>query len=807
MMLLNYLKTALRNLKRNALFSSVAILGLAVGMAACLLILNYVSFEKSYDRFHKDSERIYRLRYERTSEEGQKVQFASCCPPAADVIRGAYPEVEIIARIYRHRAVVTRKDQNIKFMEERMYFAEPDFFKIFDFAFIEGDPLDGIRTANNAFISRSTALKYFGDEDPVGKTFMVDGKVDYTVVGIFEDVPPNSHLKFDFLLSYQNLISIRSPEVLQSWGYTGFFTYLRLKPGADPAAFEKKMPSLVESHAGELMTYYKVLIELRMQPLRDIHLTSHFMQEYEINGNRASVNVLLIVAVFIILMAWINYINLSTSRSLTRAKEVGLRKVVGASRFQLIAQFLLETFLIYVLALSLALVLISMFFPFFNRITGTPAVESLWKMSWFWLSLLAMSLAGILLSGAYPVVAVSAFKPVVVLRGKLGDKPKGMNLRKALVVFQFVIALVLITATFSIYRQIVYMKNQDLGFDMERIIVVDTPRIRDESFRESVVSFKEELLRQSQIKKLCVVTEVPGRQIIWDNGGIKRAGEDMSKGKNYQIVGVDYDFVDVFDLDILQGRNFSKDFPADKDALLLNETAVKWMGFDSSEEAIGGTVDYWGEFYPIIGVLADYHQQSLKESFEPHIYRLYPYGRPPWGLFAIKTGAQNIKETIQLVEQHYEAFFPGNPFQFFFLDDYFDQQYKSDELFGKVIGIFSFLAVLVTCLGIFGMSSFMAIQRTREIGIRKVLGATMGSILKLLMKEFLVLISVSLIIAWPLAFWGIQQWLNTFAYRVSWNFLLFLMPLIIVLAITTVTISSNIFKAALANPVDSIKHE
>jgi putative ABC transport system permease protein len=304
-----------------------------------------------------------------------------------------------------------------------------------------------------------------------------------------------------------------------------------------------------------------------------------------------------------------------------------------------------------------------------------------------------------------------------------------------------------------------------------------------------------------------VVTEVPGRQIIWDNGGIKRAGEDMSKGKNYQIVGVDYDFVEVFDLDILHGRNFSKDFPADKDALLLNETAVKWMGFNSSEEAIGEAVDYWGEIYPIIGVLADYHQQSLKESFEPHIYRLYPYGRPPWGLFAIKIGAQNIKETIQLVEQHYEAFFPGNPFEFFFLDDYFNQQYKSDELFGKVIGIFSFLAVLVTCLGIFGMSSFMAIQRTREIGIRKVLGATTRSILKLLMKEFLVLISVSLIIAWPLAFWGIQQWLNAFAYRMSWNFLLFLMPLVIVVVITTLTIGSNIFKAALANPVDSIKHE
>jgi len=513
MMILNYLKTGLSNLRRTALFSSIAILGLAVGMAACLLILHYVNFEKSYDQYHKDSERIYRLRYERTTEEGQKVQFASCCPPAVDVIRGAYPEVEEIGRIFRCRAVVSRQDKNMHFTEERMYFAEPDFFKIFDIAFIKGDPLNGIRSANNAFISRSTAIKYFGDEDPMGKALSVDGKVDYAVAGIFEDVPPNSHLKLDILLSYQNLIALYPPEVRQSWGYTGYFTYLKLKPGADPAAFEKKMPDLVRTHAADLMDFYKVLIELKMQPLTDIHLTSHFMQEYEINGSRSSVNILLIVAVFIIFMAWINYVNLSTSRSLTRAREVGLRKVVGASRFQLITQFFYETFVIYALAVLLALLLISIFLPYFSRITGTPVGDSLWKTSWFWLSLLVLFLAGIFLSGAYPVAALSAFRPAAVLRGDLGNKPKGINLRKALVVFQFVIALVLITATFSVYRQIVYMKNQDLGFDIEQTMVVRIPRVKDASFKESVLSFKEELLKQSQIKKLCVVTEVPGRQI------------------------------------------------------------------------------------------------------------------------------------------------------------------------------------------------------------------------------------------------------------------------------------------------------
>jgi putative ABC transport system permease protein len=368
-------------------------------------------------------------------------------------------------------------------------------------------------------------------------------------------------------------------------------------------------------------------------------------------------------------------------------------------------------------------------------------------------------------------------------------------------------ALVLITSTFAIYNQIGFMKNQKLGFDIEQVLVINTPRVRYEAFKASFPTFKEELLKQSQIQKVCVVTEVPGRQIIWDNGGIHKAGEDKSQGKNYQIVGVDYDFIDVFDLEILLGRNFSKEFPADKNALLLNETAVAWMGFNSIKEAIGREVDYWGEIYPIIGVLENYHQQSLKEDFEPHIYRLFPYGRPPWGRFAVKLSTQNIKESVQLVKQNYESFFPGNPFEFFFLDDYFNEQYKSEELLGRVIGLFSLLAVFVTCLGIFGMSAFMAIQRTKEIGIRKVLGATTGSILQLLMKEFLVLIGFSLLIAWPIAYWGIQEWLNTFAYRMPWNGFLFVMPLFIVFAVTALTVCANILKAALTNPADSIKHE
>ncbi len=805
-MIANYSKTALRNMRRTRVFTFVNIMGLAVGMAACLLILNYVRFERSFDRFYKDSDRIYRLRYERTSEEGTSVRFASCCPPAAEFIRDAYPEVEKIARIYHARGVVAIRNRDVKFTEERMYYAEPDFFDIFNIPFLAGDPVDGILEPNRAFLSISTARKYFGNEDPMGQTFTVDGKFDFTVAGIFADIPRNSHLKFDILLSFRNIISLRGPEVMGSWGYTGFFTYLRLKPGADPDSFEKKLVSLVEDRCSEMMRTYKVLVELKMQPLQDIHLTSHFLQEYEVNGHRGTVDFLTIVAVFIIIMAWVNYVNLSTARALTRAREVGLRKVVGASRRNLIAQFFFEISLVNFIAVVLALLLLKAALPSFLQLTGA-ADAGLWSAPWFWTVVVIMYVAGILLSGLYPVAAMSAFQPSAVLRGRLGNTPKGVNLRKVLLVFQFVIALGLVSGAFTVYRQLDYLKSRDLGFDLERIMVVKAPRIKDEAFREKYRVFKEELLKNPNIMKMCVATEVPGRQLYWDAGAIFRAGQDSGRGKNYMIVGIDDDFLDVFGLKLVQGRNFSEEFPGDMDTLILNQTAVNWMGFESDDEAVGKRVDYWGKIYTIIGVLADYHQQSPKAAFEPQIYRLMPFAHPEIGCFAAKIGSRRIEDTVHAVAVTYDRLFPGNPFEYFFLEEYFNQQYLADERFGQVVGLFSLLAVFVTGLGIFGMSSFVSLQRMREIGIRKVLGASMVSLLRLLSQDFLVLIGLATLLAWPLTFWGIRQWLNSFAYRTGISGLLFLGPLVLLTAITGLTISFHIIRAALADPVEVIKHE
>jgi putative ABC transport system permease protein len=477
----NYLKITFRTLQKTKLFSAINIFGLSIGITACLLILHYVNFEQSYDKFHDQIDQIYRLRYERTSEDGSAVRFASCTPPAGGLIRERFPEVDILARIFRYRGVIV-SFEDIKFTEERVFHAEPQFLDIFDFKFLEGDPQKALGSVNNALISQSIAKKYFGERDPIGKIIKVDQKTTYQVSGIFQDVPKNSHLKFDILLSFENFAKSSGPEYMENWGHTGMFTYVILKPDADITEFKNKVDDLVEAEFGEALKYYNMVMELPLQPLKDIHLNSHFMQEHEVNGDRDAVNFLIIIALFIIVIAWVNYINLSTARSLTRAKEVGLRKTVGGSRKQLMVQFLFETLFINLISLGVALVLLRFTLPWFSQLTGIPLSFPFWAQSWVWVVIPTLFFTGIILSGLYPVIALSSFKPIDTLRGKIGTSVKGISLRKSLVVFQYVIALTLITGTLTVFNQIKYMKNQDLGFDIEQTLVVKAPRVKDELF-------------------------------------------------------------------------------------------------------------------------------------------------------------------------------------------------------------------------------------------------------------------------------------------------------------------------------------
>ena len=799
----NYLISAFRNLIKTRQFSLINILGLSIGMTACLMILHYVSFERSYDKLHENNDRIYRLRYERYSEDGESVRFASSCPPAGLRIRKLLPEVELVARICRYPGAISYDEK--KFIEERLFYAEPDFFRIFHFRFIKGDPVKGIRDPNTAFISSSTARKYFGNEDPIGKTIKLDNKMVFQITGIFEDIPGNSHIKFDIVLPWSNLLDILGTDFDDSWGDSGAFTYILFKKGVNISEFQKKLDAIADKEFGEALRAYKLTMKLPLQPLTDIHLASHFQQELEPNGDRSSVNLLFAIAIFIIGIAWVNYINLSTARSLTRAKEVGLRKVAGASRSQLVVQFFMEIFLINLFAIALTLLLLSLLLPLFTQITGTPLSYRIWDQSWLWPALVALLFTGVFLSGFYPVALLSSFRPLQVLKGKPGNSPKGLNLRKVLVVFQFTMALSLITGTFAVFMQLSFMKNLNLGFEINQVLSVRAPRVRDATFKSNLQTFKQELLKNSDISHMSVSTEVPGRQIYWDAGGIFPVGSDESK--NYQIVGVDYDFVDLFKTQIVAGRNFSRDFPSDSLALILNETAVQWMGFADAETAIGKQVNYWDDIYTIIGVMKDYHQQSPKAAFEPHLYRLLPYGRGVRGRFSFRLNTQDPKTAVNTIQQSYERFFPGNPFEFFFLDDYFNQQYKADVVIGNVLGIFSLLAVFVTSLGIFGLFSFLVIQRTKEISIRNILGSGIPRILLLFGREFLLLILTAFVLSLVGCYMGINLWLNSFANRMPITVWLFILPLALVIVVAGITISSQIIKVARTNAADNLRYE
>ncbi|MCU0363837.1 MAG: ABC transporter permease, partial [Bacteroidales bacterium] len=511
------MKIALRSIINNRMFSLINIIGLAAGISSFILILIYVRHERGYDMFHENGDMIYRLRYERSSAEGESVRFASCCPPAAIRIRQLYPEVETIARLFRYRATVIFGD--IKFYEERMFFAEPQVFDVFSFSFLAGAAADGIKNANTAFISESCSKKYFGDEDPMGKTITIDREMSFVITGIFRDMPGNSHIRADILLSWPNLLTHYGADIETSWGDTGFFTYFILKAGADPGEFEEKLKSLVEMDFGDELRRYRLTCDLKVQPLSQIHLNSHFMQELEVNGNSNTVLFLNIIAFFILAIAWVNYINITTARSLTRAMEVGLSKISGAGRGQLILQFVTETLLLNLAAFFVSFILILILYPLFCNLTGILPAASPFTQSWFIITFILLFFASVILSGIYPAFILTSFSTSEVFKGRYIHTGTGLLTRRALVVFQLLMAISLVTCTYFVFRQVRFLQGRDKGISTSDVLIVRAPRVRDESFGSRLTAFRDELLKNQAINRFSMGTEVPGRQILWDAGG------------------------------------------------------------------------------------------------------------------------------------------------------------------------------------------------------------------------------------------------------------------------------------------------
>ncbi|MCK5693357.1 MAG: ABC transporter permease, partial [Bacteroidales bacterium] len=658
-------------------------------------------------------------------------QWAAGCSAVGQALYENFDEVENFTRFQKFSGVMSFGEK--KFREEEMYIADTSFFGIFSFRVLKGDPHTGLGEPLKMMLSQSIARKYFGDQDPLGESMRFNGGLELEVIGVYEDAPRNSHLKPDIIISWETLVRFRGPEINTAWQQDAFFNYIQLHPESDYREFEAKIPAFVEEQIGEDMERFGAGVIFNLQPLRSIHLHSDFMFESEPNGNARSVYALIVIAVFLVIIAWINFINMSGARSLERAREVGMRKVTGAFRSQILVQFLIESVLMNLLAILLAVILVAVLHPSFNLLTGEPLNYSLAANAGFWTGVLVIFLAGAFLSGIYPALFLSSFKPTTVFQGASELKVGGLGMRRILVIFQFATSLLLLAGTLTVYIQISYMKNSDLGVDIDNVMVLTGPSVNDSTYAETFSAFKGELLRNPDIVKLTASRTVPGRQPQWNAGGVRKLSEGIEDGNQYRIVGFDYDFVDFYGLSILEGRNFSREFGQNSQTVLFNEAAIELMGFEENASAINVPIFFWGDTFNIVGVLKNYHQEGLKADTEPLIFRFF---EDPNSYYSIKVNPLKTQEVMAYVEEMWMQFFPQNPYEFFFLEDYYNEQYRNEMRFGRVFGVFAFLAIFIASLGLFGLSSYTTIQRTNEIGLRKVLGSSSGNAVLLLLRYF-----------------------------------------------------------------------
>jgi len=805
-MLRNYFKIAWRNLLRQKGYAGINIFGLAIGIAACLLILQYVSFELSFEDFHVNKDRIYRVHQDRYDKGKLSTQWAAGAYGVGNAFKDAIPEIEDYVKVVRRGELLTDiNNQPLKI--KNVFYASTSFFKVFTYPLISGDANTALKEPFTTAVSETTAKTIFGTTDVVGKTIRFNRRRDYTVTAVYKDAPVNTQLRPDLLLSYASFVQLQGPDnnPETAWVWDGCLTYLLLQEGADPKKVEAKFVPVVEKNVGEEMKRFNSSVTYTLQPLSDIHLYSHYIGEPCVNGDGNTVYLLLGIAFFIVIIAWVNYINLATARAINRAREVGIRKAIGSQRKQLIVQFLTESALLNAFALVLGLIIVLVSIPGFNALSGQQLSFSLFGRPDFWLSLGALFIVGVFFSGLYPALVLSGFRPIEVLKGKMTATTGGSLLRKSLVVFQFAASLFLLIGTLAVYQQIQYMRKQSLGLDIDQTLVVYPPIVGvDSTYMQKLTAFKQELARQSNISGVTISTSIPGEPVGWNAGGIKLVGADESTQQQYRVIGVDYDYLKMYGLKIIAGRAFSKEFGHDASSVIYNRKATEVLGFTNPAEAVGKKIDFWGQQYTISGVVENFHQQSLREAFEPLIFRLIP---DVSGYLSVKTTTTESSATIAAVKKQWNRFFPGNTFDYFFLDDHFDQQYKADQRFGQTFSLFTMLAILVACMGLFGLASFTTLQRTKEIGIRKVLGASVPGILKLLYKEFALLIIIAFLVAAPVAWIAISRWMEGYAFRTEIHWSYFALPFVIIIIIALVTVSFQSIKAAVANPVKTLRTE
>jgi len=817
-MIKSYLKVAFRNLWKHKIFSAINIAGLAIGMAACFLILQYVSFKLSYDQFNKNAGDIYRVVNDRY-QDGKLIQHGTITySGVGKALNDDYDEVIQNTCVEPgNETIITYKEK--KLMEPEVLFVENSFFSMFSYPLLAGDVHSVFKEPYAVILSESLARKIF---DYKGNDFgqflgkmltMQTDTMPYKIQGICKEVPENSHLRFNLLISYTTLISHGWKAAENGFTESDFWHYIQLKPGTDYKSLNAGLAAFSQKHfegnkiSGSDEKFY-------LQPLSKAHLYSDFEYEIGQTGSATVVWGLLIIASFIITIAWVNYINLATARSVERAKEVGIRKVVGGVRKQLIVQFLTESILVNIMAIGLAFLLVLILQKGFNNLLQTDLSLSflLTKgLSGYSIpvGLALIIVAGILISGFYPAFVLSSFKPIAVLKGKLSSSKKGIAFRKALVIGQFSITVALIIGSMVVIRQLRFMNHKALGFNMDQVLIINPPVLTqwDSAFISRTNSFKEELKQLSQVKGATTSWNVPGGD-VGRSFNVRQADSATTNKFTLRHTSVDYDFMPLYGIKLVAGRNFT---PADHDPnpgklrnIIISRSAAKLLGFASPEAAIGKTILRGSRKWDVVGVVEDYHQKSLRYPLEPMLFMPFYGTNNP---ISVKITPTDIPKTIAAIKQKYDAFFPGNLFDYVFLDERFNKQYRNEQLFSKAFGIFAAIAIFVACLGLFGLAMFSTIQRTKEIGVRKVLGASVSGILLLLSKEFIKLVVIASLIAFPVAWWVMNKWLQDFSYRVNINWWIFLLAGAAALLVAILTISFQAIKAAIANPVKSLRTE
>lgn len=811
-MFTNYFKTIWRNFKKNKLFSFINILGLALGIATSFIILLYIQDELSYDRFNKNAPRIVRTIF-RANINGGKINESVTMAPVAQTMKNDFPEVQDATRILNYGNSKIEYGDKV-FKDNRFAFADPNIFSIFTFPMIEGDAKTALLQPHTIVITQSTARKYFGKESGLGKMLNVfvgktaafkDSFDLYKVTGVIKDIPVNAHFHFDLFASMTGYADATSV----SWMSGGYHTYLLLKPGADLKKIEARFPAMVSKYMGPQIRQQMGLsleqfitkgnsLGFALQPLTDIHLNADTNNEFEPGGNATYVYIFAGIAAFMLLVACINFVNLSTAAASKRAKEVGVRKVIGSEKAQLVLQFLSESVFIALIALLIAFAIIKLGLPAFNAFSGKQLAMSVKPVFAF----IGLGLLTGIVAGCYPAFYLSSFKPVAVLKGKQNTRHKSLGLRSGLVVFQFFISVLLIIGTIVVYQQMKYIQNKDLGYNKEQLITIPNSYVLGKN--EQV--FKQQLLRDPRIVNATTSFYKPAGPTNYNNALAYPQGNDqlIVNGVAYHV---DEEYIPTMGMHMISGRDFSKDFTTDSSAIILNETAAQALGW-SAAAAINKTViwqnsDKGNNFpYHVIGVVKNFNFKSLHETISP----LYMTLKPEAGLiFRIRTTA--IAELLTSMKEHWDSFQPEEPFTYSFMDDLFNKTYSTEKATGTVLNLFAILIIFVACLGLFGLATYTAEQRSKEIGIRKVLGASVPQVTGMLSREFLKLVLIASLIAFPVAWWGMNRWLQNFAYRVSISWWIFAIAGLIALTIAVVTVSFQAIKAAIADPVNSLRAE